>query len=141
VNKVILIGRLGADPETRVTAGGTTVANLRLATSERRKENGEWVEATEWHRLVAFGKTAENVAQYRAKGSELAVEGRIQTNKWQDKEGNDRYTTEIVCDRLEFIGGKAEPKPEAKPQEAPKSQQGVEPFSDDIPFARRHWLS
>lgn len=130
MNKVILIGRLGADPETRTTAGGTTVANLRLATSERRKEGSEWVEATEWHRLVAFGKTAENVAKYQSKGSQLAVEGRIQTNKWQDKDGNDKYTTEIICDRLEFIGSKGESKPDAPRQDKPAS----EPFSDDIPF-------
>jgi single-strand DNA-binding protein len=140
VNKVLLIGRLGADPELRHTASGTTVANLRLATSERRKEGDQWVEATEWHRLVAFGKTAENVAAYRAKGSELAAEGRIQTNKWTDKDGNDRYTTEIVCDRLYFIGGKGEASPEQE-KPAPKSQQGVEPFKDDIPFRHRHWQS
>ena len=97
VNKAILIGRLGKDPELRQTQSQMAVCTLSVATSERRKDaSGNWNEQTEWHNVVVFGKTAENCAQYLAKGRQVYVEGRIQTRKWQDKEGKDRYTTEIV---------------------------------------------
>ncbi|MBW1714032.1 MAG: single-stranded DNA-binding protein, partial [Deltaproteobacteria bacterium] len=97
INKVILIGNLGADPEMRYTAGGTPVANFRLATSERFKDaSGEWQERTEWHRVVFFGRTAEVCGEYLTKGRQVYVEGRLQTRSWEDKEGQTRYTTEIV---------------------------------------------
>ena len=106
VNKVILVGNLGADPESRTTGGGTVVATIRLATSERKKdEGGQWTDHTEWHRVVAFGKVAENVAKYLKKGRQIYVEGRIRTRKWQDKEGQEKYTTEILADTVQFLGG------------------------------------
>lgn len=107
VNKVILLGNLGADPETRTTSGGSTVCNLRLATSERVKDgDGNWTERTEWHSVVVFGKTAEAVARYCAKGKTIYVEGRLQTRKWQDKTGADRYSTEVVAVDVRFVGGR-----------------------------------
>lgn len=106
VNKAILIGNLGQDPELRNTAGGTAVCTLRLATTERRKgADGNWSDHTEWHTVVAFGRTAENVAKFCKKGKQVFVEGRIQTRKWQDKSGQDRYSTEIVSDNIRFLGG------------------------------------
>ena len=106
VNKVILIGNLGADPELRTTGGGTAVVTLRLATADRKKAaDGTWTDHTEWHSVVVFGRTAEQVNQYCRKGKQLFIEGRIQTRKWQDKEGHDRYTTEIVADNVRFLGG------------------------------------
>ncbi|KAA8982565.1 MULTISPECIES: single-stranded DNA-binding protein [Gammaproteobacteria] len=100
VNKVILIGNLGADPETRYTANGNPVTNLRLATDESYKDRntGQMVPRTEWHRIVMFGKIAEVAGQYLRKGSKVYIEGRLQTNKWQDQSGQDRYTTEIIVD-------------------------------------------
>lgn len=107
VNKVILIGNLGADPESRSTNSGGTVASLRIATSERKKDaDGEWVEHTEWHRVVCFGRTAENVVQYKRKGDPLYIEGRLRTNKWQDKDGVDRYTTEVVADNVVYLASR-----------------------------------
>lgn len=107
INKVILIGNLGQDPDVRYTAGGTAVANLRIATSEswRDKQTGEQRENTEWHTVVLFGKTAEIASQYLKKGRQVYIEGRLQTRKWQDKEGNDRYSTEIVANDMQMIGG------------------------------------
>ncbi len=107
VNKVILVGNLGADPETRTTQGGTVVSTLRLATAERQKERetGNWTEHTEWHRVVCFGKTAENVSRFLRKGRQIYVEGKIRTRKWQDKDGQDRYSTEVVADIVHFLGG------------------------------------
>ncbi len=103
VNKVILIGNLGADPDVRTTASGVVVGNLRLATAERKKVQGEWEDHTEWHRLTVFGSPAEFAGRYLEKGSKIYVEGRLQTRKWQDKDGNDRWTTEIVCHRLDAL--------------------------------------
>ena len=107
INKVILIGNLGQDPEVRYTANGTAVANLRIATSEtwRDKQTGEQKENTEWHTVVLFGKTAEIASQYLKKGRQVYIEGRLQTRKWQDKSGNDRYTTEVVGNDMQMIGG------------------------------------
>jgi single-strand DNA-binding protein len=106
VNKVILVGHLGADPETRTTGSGMVVANLRLATNERRKDDtGNWADATEWHRVVCFGKVAENVSRYLKKGRQIYVEGKIRTRKWTDKDGNDKWTTEIFADNVTFLGG------------------------------------
>ena len=106
VNKAILVGNLGQDPELRNTASGMPVVTLRLATSSKRKDqSGQWVEHTEWHSVVAFGRTAEVVNQYCKKGKQIYVEGRIQTRKWQDREGKDRWSTEIVADDIRFLGG------------------------------------
>lgn len=109
VNRVFLLGNLGADPEIRYTPSQQAVCNLRLATGERKKNpDGQWVDHTEWHRVVTWGKTAENCAQYLTKGKQVFVEGKIQTKKWQDQEGKDRYTTEIVAFSVQFIGGRGE---------------------------------
>ncbi len=108
VNKVILIGNLGADPETRYTAGGSAVTNVRLATTDswRDKQTGEQQERTEWHRVVFLGRLAEIAAEYLRKGSQIYVEGRIQTRKWQGQDGNDRWTTEIVANEMQMLGGR-----------------------------------
>ncbi len=108
VNKVILIGRLGADPEVRSTATGTKIGHLRLATNETYKDKttGQPHEQTEWHRVVLFGKTAEIAAQYLKKGSSVYIEGRIRTSKWQDQTGQDRYSTEVLANEMQFIGGR-----------------------------------
>ena len=108
VNKVTLIGHLGADPEVRHTASGTQVTNIRLATTDSwtDKQSGERQERTEWHRVVLFGRTAEVAGEYLRKGRQVYVEGRIQTRKWQDNEGNDRYTTEVVGNEMRMLGGR-----------------------------------
>jgi len=110
VNKVILIGNLGADPEVRYTTNGGAVANLRLATSEswKDKQTGETREQTEWHRVVMFGRLGEIAGEYLKKGSKIYIEGRIQTRKWQDRDGNDRYTTEIVSNEMQMLDGRGE---------------------------------
>ncbi len=109
VNKVILIGNLGQDPEMRSTGSGMAVCNLRVATSTRRKDrDGNWGDHTEWHSVVVFGRTAENVNQYCRKGKQLYIEGRLQTRKWQDRDGNDRYSTEVVGENVKFLGGRGE---------------------------------
>lgn len=110
VNKVILVGRLGNDPEVRYTATGSAVANISLATSEnwKDKQTGEKQERTEWHRVVFYDKLAEIVAQYLRKGSLIYVEGRLQTRKWQDQNGQDRYTTEIIARDMTMLGSKSE---------------------------------
>src|SRR5512145_1705855 len=109
VNKVILIGNLGRDPETRYTADGAAITNITIATSDRWKDkaSGEMKESTEWHRVAFFGRLAEIAGEYLKKGSQVYVEGRIRTRKWQDKEsGQDRYSTEIVADRMQLLGGR-----------------------------------
>jgi single-strand DNA-binding protein len=108
INKVILIGNLGADPETRAMPSGTTVANLRVATSEswRDKQTGEQQERTEWHRVALFGRLAEIAGEYLRKGSQVYIEGSLRTRKWQDKQGNERYSTEIVGNELQMLGGR-----------------------------------
>ena len=109
VNKVILIGSLGQDPELRSTSGGQAVASLRLATNEKHKDKeGNLQETTEWHSIVAWGRDAENVHKFCKKGKQLYIEGRLQTRKWQDKEGKDRYSTEVVATTIRFLGGKQE---------------------------------
>ncbi len=135
LNKAILIGNLGDDPEMRAMPGGENVANFSVATSEswKDKKTGEKKEKTEWHRVSFFGPLADVCSQYLRKGSKVYVEGRIQTRKWQDKQGNDRYTTEIVGRDMVMLGenqGKGAPLPEK--QEAPPQQSGG--FDDDIPF-------
>jgi len=111
VNKVILIGNLGKKPELRYTPGGQAVANFNIATNERwgGKDGQPAQERTEWHRIVAWGRTAENCGQYLDKGRSVYVEGRLQTREWQDKEGQKRYTTEIVANTVQFLGGKGGP--------------------------------
>ena len=109
VNKVILIGNLGQDPETRNTQGGQAVCNLRVATTDKYKDrDGTWVDRTEWHTVTVWGKQAEACGQYLHKGKQVYVEGRLQTRKWQDKEGKDRYSTEVVADNVRFLGGREE---------------------------------
>ncbi len=109
VNKVILVGRLGQDPDLKYSASQYPITRFSLATGERRKDqaSGQWVDHTEWHNVVAFSKTAENCSKFLKKGSEVYIEGKIQTRKWQDKEGKDRYTTEIIANTVQFLGGKA----------------------------------
>src|ERR1700689_3724490 len=109
LNKVILIGNLGADPETRAMPSGTTVANLRVATSEswRDKQSGEQQERTEWHRVALFGRLGEVAAEYLRKGSQVYIEGSLRTRKWQDKQGTERYTTEIVANEMLMLGGRS----------------------------------
>ena len=145
INKVILIGNLGNDPEVRYTAGGAAVANVSLATTSawRDKESGELQENTEWHRLVFFGRLAEIVSEYLRKGSQIYIEGRLQTRKWQDKEGHDRWTTEIVANEMQMLGsrGDSPPTPRQQGESAPPKQakrSGAEAeqefVDDDIPF-------
>jgi single-strand DNA-binding protein len=108
INKVILVGNLGKDPETRYMPSGSAVTNLRIATTEswKDKQSGEAQERTEWHAVAMFGRLAEIAAEYLRKGSQVYIEGKLRTRKWQDKEGKDRYTTEIVADEMQMLGGK-----------------------------------
>ncbi|MHB1541180.1 MAG: single-stranded DNA-binding protein [Steroidobacteraceae bacterium] len=108
INKVILIGHLGADPETRAMPSGSSVANLRIATTEswRDKQSGEQQERTEWHRVALFGRLAEIAAEYLRKGSQVYIEGSLRTRKWQDKQGNERYSTEIIGNEMQMLGGR-----------------------------------
>ncbi len=108
VNKVILVGNLGADPETRYLSSGDAVANIRLATTDRYKDkaSGEFKELTEWHRVAFFGRLAEIVNEYLKKGSSVYIEGRIRTRKWTDQSGQERYSTEIVADQMQMLGGR-----------------------------------
>lgn len=107
VNKVILVGNLGADPESKTTPTGLVITNLRIATTERRKsrDTGEWTDHTEWHRVSTFGRTAESCAKYLAKGRQVYIEGRLSTRKWQDRDGNDRWSTEVVANDVKFLAG------------------------------------
>ena len=154
INKVILIGNLGADPETRAMPSGTTVANLRIATSEswRDKQTGEQQERTEWHRVALFGRLAEIAGEYLRKGSQVYIEGSLRTRKWQDKQGNERYSTEIVGNELQMLGGRggaagaggaagesvsrsSGPAPSyAEESGGGGSSSRGEDFDDDIPF-------
>ena len=144
INKVILIGNLGNDPDTRYTSGGAAVANISLATSEswKDRESGEQQERTEWHRVVFFGRLAEIVSEYLRKGSQIYVEGRLQTRKWQDKDGNDRYTTEIVANEMQMLGGRGNtadmgqspPQRSAEPKSATPGKADEDFVDDDIPF-------
>lgn len=138
VNIAIVAGNLGRDPEVRFTQSGRAVANLSVATSEVwTDQEGNRQERTEWHRVVVFGKSAESCGQYLAKGRQVCVQGRIQTRKWTDQNGQDRYTTEIVAQRVDFLGGGgARASQEAQEQgfgDAPSSFQSP-PIDDDIPF-------
>ena len=139
VNKVILVGRLGADPEVRYTPGGAAVANFRMATSENWTKDGEKQERTEWHRIVAFGKLGEICGEYLAKGKQVYIEGRIQTRSWEDKDGNKRWTTEIVANNMQMLGSPGEsvnaPVPQSNEEGAAASSVKEAEFSEeDIPF-------
>ena len=142
VNKAILVGNLGRDAEMRFTAGGTPVATVSLATTERFTDrDGQKREDTQWHRIVIWGKTAESLHEYLTKGKQIYVEGRIQTREWTDKEGKPARTTEIRADRIVLLGGAGDGRgrpPRERPSEV--SEPGVEaapvdaPHDDDIPF-------
>jgi len=108
INKVILVGNVGGDPETRYMPSGSAVTNLTIATNEtwKDKQTGEKKERTEWHRVAMFNRLAEIAAEYLRKGSQVYIEGKIRTRKWQDKEGQDRYTTEIIADEMQMLGGR-----------------------------------
>ena len=137
VNKVILVGHCGADPETRHTTNGAGVTNLRLATTSswKDKRTGEQKEATEWHRVVFFGRLAEIAGEYLRKGSQCYIEGRIQTRKWE-KDGEDRYTTEIVANEMQMLGGKGGGERSESPttNRDTESKPATDDFDDDIPF-------
>ncbi len=142
VNKVILIGRLGADPELRYTSSGTAVATLRMATNESwTGKTGQKEERTEWHRIVLWAKLAELAGQYLSKGRQVYIEGRLQTRSWDDRDGNKRYTTEVVGNSMQFLGGPSERKGESPDLPAdlppPPEDLGTSPSSssdDDVPF-------
>ncbi len=143
LNKVMLIGNLGKDPEVRYTASGTAVASFSLATSERFKsKSGEWEERTEWHNVTLWGRLAEIAGEYLAKGKTVYIEGRLQTRKWQDRDGRDRYTTEVVADKMQMLSGRGDGPGRAgsRAPEEPAAGQGggyeEPPFNpdDDIPF-------
>ena len=152
VNKVILIGNLGRDPETRYTADGAAITNITIATSDRWKDkaSGEMKEATEWHRVAFFGRLAEIAGEYLKKGRPVYVEGKLRTRKWQDKDGQDRYTTEIIADNMQMLGSREgmgggadfeageesrAPRSSAPATRTPaKSTAGVADIDDDIPF-------
>jgi single-strand DNA-binding protein len=150
VNKAILIGNLGADPDTRYMPSGSAVTNCRIATTEawKDRETGDQQERTEWHNIVFFGRLAEIAGEYLRKGSQVYIEGRLRTRKWQDREGNDRWTTEINADQMQMLGGRpgagapaatpssrseAPAQAPAAPAPAPAAAQAEE-FEDDIPF-------
>lgn len=153
VNKAILVGRLGRDPEIRFSTNGDPVANLALATSENWKDkNGEKQERTEWHRVVAFGKLADIIGKYLAKGAQIYVEGKIRTRKWTDNQGVEKYTTEIHADEMRMLGSKQDGAGQGAQQQRPQERQQQaneyrkqsggstqpadfqEPWNDDIPF-------
>jgi single-strand DNA-binding protein len=154
VNKVILVGNLGADPETRSMPSGMTVTNIRIATSEswKDKSSGAQQERTEWHSIALFGKLGEIAAEYLRKGSQVFIEGKLRTRKWQDKQGNDRFTTEIIADNMQMLGGRGGggggggggpdrspgPGPSSPPRDdydqSPPAAGGKDDFDDDIPF-------
>src|SRR5882724_4017362 len=152
VNKVILVGNLGADPETRSMPSGMTVTNIRIATSEswKDKASGAHQDRTEWHSIALFGRLCEIAAEYLRKGSQVFVEGKLRTRKWQDKQGNDRYTTEIIADNMQMLGGRAGgaggtsggaergagsgAPPRDDYDQSPAPAGGKEDFDDDIPF-------
>ena len=151
INKVILVGNLGADPETRFSAGGSAVTKIRIATSEswKDKQTGDQQERTEWHRIVFFGRLAEIAGEYLRKGSQVYIEGSLRTSKYQGQDGSDRYSTEIVANEMQMLGGRggggdamphddggSAPAPQRRPAAAPASA-AAEPasdFDDDIPF-------
>lgn len=143
VNKVILIGNLGRDPEVRYMPSGSAVANVTLATSEqwKDKQSGDQQERTEWHNVVFFGRLAEIAGEYLKKGMQVYVEGSLRTRKWQDKNGQDRYTTEIIANEMQMLGSRPgggsyaqDTASSYRPSSEPVSDRGMADFDDDIPF-------
>ena len=145
INKVILVGTLGADPDTRYTPSNAAVTNLSIATNEswKDKQSGEQIEKTEWHRVVMFNRLAEIASEYLRKGSQVYIEGKIQTRKWEDKEGKDRWTTEIVANELQMLGARSSGgnsgaesrgEPATKSSSPASSPDSSDDFDDDIPF-------
>ena len=141
VNKVILVGNLGKDPEVRYMPNGNAVANITLATTEswKDKTSGEQQEKTEWHRIVMFRRLGEIAGEYLKKGSQVYIEGKLQTRKWQDNTGNDRYTTEIVANEMQMLGGRGGGGSASFSQDSAPAQSAPQPaaageFDDDIPF-------
>ena len=135
INKVIIVGNLGQDPEVKQMPSGGAVCNITVATSEswNDKNTGEKQERVEWHRIIFYRKLAEIAGEYLRKGSQIYVEGKLQTRKWQDQSGADRYTTEIVANEMQMLGGKASAQA-AKPITQPEAASGANDFDDDIPF-------
>ena len=146
VNKVILVGNLGKDPEVRYSPNGSAMANVTIATAEswKDKQSGEKQEKTEWHRVVFFNRLAEIVGEYLKKGSQVYIEGRLQTRKWQGQDGQDRYTTEIVANEMQMLGSRSgasgdtswnqQPSNAPAQQSSPASAAPVDDFDDDVPF-------
>ena len=148
INKVIVVGNLGGDPETRYMPSGSAVTNLTVATNEswKDKQTGEQKERTEWHRVAMFNRLAEIAAEYLRKGSQVYIEGKLRTRKWQDKDGNDRYTTEIIADEMQMLGGRGGGGDFGgggggggqgggrSASSAPQQRPGPDDFDDDIPF-------
>ena len=145
INKVILVGTLGADPDTRYTPSNAAVTNLSIATNEswKDKQSGEQIEKTEWHRVVMFNRLAEIASEYLRKGSQVYIEGKIQTRKWEDKEGKDRWTTEIVANEMQMLGARSSGgnsgaesrgEPATKSSSPASSPESSDDFDDDIPF-------
>jgi single-strand DNA-binding protein len=142
INKVILVGNLGNDPETRYMPSGGAVTNISVATSEswKDKQSGEQKERTEWHRVAMFNRLAEVAAEYLRKGSQVYIEGKIRTRKWQDKDGQDRYTTEVVADEMQMLGGRGgaggggAPSMNDSQDRSPPPRASGDDFDDDIPF-------
>ena len=141
VNKVILLGRLGKDPEMRYAPSGTAIATFSVATNSRQKTEGEWVEKTEWHNILAFGKTAEFAGEYLNKGKQVYIEGRLQTSNWEDQQGQKKYKTEILVSELQLIASKGDvasntsqgdENDAGQKDQAPASPEVEE--EDDLPF-------
>ena len=141
VNKVILLGRLGKDPEMRYAPSGTAIATFSVATNSRQKAEGEWVDKTEWHNILAFGKNAEFAGEYLNKGKQVFIEGRLQTSNWEDQQGQKRYKTEIIVSEIQMIGSKSDSSgsPAAKGNiDEPKGEEAqptpATEEDDDLPF-------
>ncbi len=144
INKVIIVGNLGGDPETRYMPSGSAVTNLTVATNEswKDKQTGEQKDRTEWHKVAMFNRLAEIAAEYLRKGSQVYIEGKLRTRKWQDKNGQDRWTTEIIADEMQMLGGRggsgggSAPMSSGQDSDPPSTppQAGPDDFDDDIPF-------
>lgn len=138
INKAIIVGNLGQDPDTRYMPSGVAVTNLSVATSEqwKDKQTGEQKDRTEWHRVTLFDRLAEVAAEYLRKGSQVYIEGKLQTEKWTDKEGHDRYTTKIIAREMQMLGPRrdAEDPKQPEPDQAPAPASTPPDFDDDIPF-------
>jgi single-strand DNA-binding protein len=130
INKALLIGNLGGDPEVRYTQSGSAVANFTVATTETWTKDGKKEEKTEWHRIVAFARLGEICGEYLSKGSKVYIEGRIQTRQWDDKDGNKRYTTEIVAREMKMLSSRNEHQTDDKPEYSPQEPT----MGDDVPF-------